>query len=192
LRKKNYRPFRRSGYLESDRLTFQKAPDLYIGVTHNIDFMLKNSIDLEKRHQRFIKEVVKSSEVWTLKNESGHVSSSSNHYNDENEEPLLVQVFWSTSKEAEVCSRHAWNQENFELDSIPIAEFIEFWCVGMHNDYVIVGTNFDHQLFGYEEEPLILAQDLLNELKSNNINITFENYTSVDDLLNTIKEHTVE
>lgn len=154
--------------------------------------MLKNSIDLEKRHQRFITEVVKSNEVWTLKNEQGHVSSSSNHYSDEDEEPLLVQVFWSTSKEAGVCSRHVWQKENFELESIPLSEFIEFWCVGMHNDYVIVGTNFDHQLFGYEEEPLILAQDLLNELKSNDINLSFENYTSTDELLNAIKEHTEE
>jgi len=152
--------------------------------------MFKNSADLEKRHQRFISEVVSSNEVWTLKSEQGYVSSSSNHYDDEEEEPLLLQIFWSTSKEAGVCSRNVWKQENFELESISLSEFIEFWCVGMHNDFVIVGTNFDHQLFGSEREPLILAEELLNHLKSEGSSIEFENYESIDQFLNSIKEHT--
>ncbi len=59
----------------------------------------------------------------------------------------------------------------------------------MHHDFVIVGTNFDHQLFGTEREPLILAQELLNHLKSEQIEIGFENYRDIDHFLSSIKHH---
>ena len=148
--------------------------------------MFKNSADIELKHKRFLKEVLETNEVWTLKNENGYVSSTSHHFEDEDEEPLMLQIFWSSKKEASVVSRHVWPQEKFTLESISLKDFIEFWCAGMYEDNVIVGTNFDHQLFGYEEAPLLLAKDLLNLVKSNGIEMVLENYESIDEYLEII------
>ena len=151
--------------------------------------MFKNTADIELKHKRFLNEVIENQKVWTLKNDNGYVSSSSNHFEDENEEPLLLQIFWSSSKEAKVCSRHVWAKENFTLESIELKDFIEFWCSGMYQDSVIVGTNFDHQLFGYEEAPLILARDLLNRIKKNDLQMEFRNYKSIDEYLEIIESN---
>ena len=151
--------------------------------------MLKNSVDIELKHKRFIREVIQNQEVWSLKNDRGYVSSLSNHFEDEEERPLLLQIFWSSSKEARVCSRNIWPEEKFSLESIPLEEFIEFWCSGMYQDNVIIGTNFDHQLFGYEEAPLILAKDLLHEVKANDVQIKLENYDSIDEYLEIIESN---
>ena len=151
--------------------------------------MFKNSIDIKNKHKRFLKEVCESKEVWTLGNDSGYVSSESNHYDDEDENPLLLQVFWSTPKDARVCSRNTWKAEGFELKNIPLSDFIEFWCVGMHNDDIIVGTNFDHQLFGYEITPLDLAIELLELLNIKEENLEFEDFEGNNDLLTLVKKH---
>lgn len=146
--------------------------------------MFKTSADIEIKHKRFIKDVIKSEEIWTLKNEKGYVSSTSNHFENENKEALLIQVFWSSKVEAKYCSTKIWQNENFEIDIIPLNEFIELWCIGMHRDNVIAGTNFDLQLFGHEEEPLILAKDLLESAKQNKVKLNFQNYNSIDEFLN--------
>jgi hypothetical protein len=149
--------------------------------------MFKNSADIELKHKRFLIKVLETNEVWTLKNNNGYVSSSSNHFEDEEEEPLLLQIFWSSKKEASVASRYAWPDENFQVESIPLKSFIEFWCAGMYHDNIIVGTNFDHNLFGYEEAPLVLAKDLLNIVKKNGIKMDLENYESIDEYLEIIE-----
>ena len=149
--------------------------------------MFKNSADIELKHNRFLKEVIENQEVWTLKNDNGYVSSSSNHFEDEDGEPLLLQIFWSCSKEAGVCSRNVWAEEKFSIESITLKDFIEFWCAGMYQDNVIVGTNFDHHLFGYEETPLVLAEDLLNKVKTDGLQMKFDNYESIDEYLEIIE-----
>ncbi|NAS32608.1 DUF2750 domain-containing protein [Flavobacteriaceae bacterium R38] len=148
--------------------------------------MFKNSADIQLKHKRFLKEVIETQEVWTLRNENGFVSSSSNHFENKDEEPLLLQIFWSNKKEAGVVSRHVWYDENFKLELIPLKDFLEFWCAGMYQDNIIIGTNFDHQLFGYEENPLVLAKNLLNLIKTNGIKIDLENYASIEEYLEII------
>lgn len=151
--------------------------------------MFKNSADIELKYKRFLKEVIQNQEVYTLKNNHGYVSSSSHHFENENQEPLLLQLFWSNSKEASVCSRHVWKKEGFKLEYIALKDFIEFWCAGMYKNEVIVGINFDHQLFGYEEAPLELAKELLILAQSSNIKIKFENYRSIDEFLEIIESN---
>jgi hypothetical protein len=151
--------------------------------------MFKNSADIELKHTRFLKEVIKNKEVYTLKNENGYVSSESNHFEDIDEEPLNLQIFWSSKKEANVCSRNVWKKENFQIDIIPLNKFLENWCAGMHQDNVIVGTNFDHKLFGHEEEPLVLASQIIELVIKNQVSLELQDYNSIEEYLDLIKSH---
>lgn len=151
--------------------------------------MFKNSVDIALKYKRFLKEIIDTQEVWTLENESSYASSVSNHYEGENEKPLILQVFWSNKKEATVCARQVWKEDNFNLKLIQLKNFVEFWCVGMHQDNIIVGTNFDYQLFGYEEEPLVLARDILEAIRGSTTQLNLENYSSIEEYLKIIINH---
>lgn len=48
----------------------------------------------------------------------------------------------------------------------------------MSADQVVVGTNFDHNLFGQEVDPLSLALDLQAEIKHQQKELHFKRYAS--------------
>ena len=43
----------------------------------------------------------------------------------------------------------------------------------MEGDWLLVGTEFDQNMFGFEVDPLELIIDLLNELEANNQQLKF-------------------
>ena len=63
-----------------------------------------------------------------------------------------------------------------------MGEFIENWCLGMFFDGVIVGVNFDQHMFGKEVTSLELAEDLIQKLEQNLINIEFKNFKDLEEL----------
>ena len=69
-------------------------------------------------------------------------------------------------------------------------ENIENWCLGMANDGLLVGTQFDQNLFGYEVEPLDLILELTTELKSINKDLQFRKFKGIIDLEKQVKEIT--
>ncbi len=71
-----------------------------------------------------------------------------------------------------------------------LAEFMENWCVGMANDGLLIGTQFDQNLFGHEVEPLDLILELTAELKSNGKDLNFKKFNGIVDLEKQIKEIT--
>jgi hypothetical protein len=50
----------------------------------------------------------------------------------------------------------------------------------MSNDGLLVGTNFDRNLFGYEVDPLEILLEVLNELEETNKQIQLTHFESLE------------
>lgn len=128
----------------------------------------------------FIKTICKSKIVYGLESEEGFAVTGSVDYDDENGEPVEVICFWSEEAMAQACVKQAW--ANYQVVEIPLAEFIENWCIEMNNDGLLVGVDLDETLSGVEIEPLELILELVKEFKVSNKTIAFETYDSLADL----------
>ena len=107
----------------------------------------------ETNHAAFVERVTASGLLWGLKSGSSWAVCESNEYED-----TLVYPFWSDESEARRHCTGDW--QHFEPASVELSAFIEHWLPGMHEDEVLVGTNWDADLAGLEWEPLELAQQL--------------------------------
>jgi hypothetical protein len=119
--------------------------------------------------------------VWGLKSKEGWANSESN----DNEE-IDVIPFWSDRAYAKACARDDW--KNYSANEIPLAEFLENWCLGMAENETLVGTNWDANMFGKENDALVVALDILNHLKNIDSSITFRNYSNIDEFITEISE----
>jgi hypothetical protein len=148
--------------------------------------MLQDSIITKQKHERFIKKVCESEIVWGLKNADGFANTSSNEYEDDNEEPLELMCFWSEKALAKACAKEEWKE--YEPVEIQLSDFIENWCIGMANDNLMVGSNFDQNMFGFEIDPLDLIIELGKKLKEQRKEIKLQNYQRLDDLVHAIEK----
>ncbi len=142
--------------------------------------MFQDSITVKNRHVRFVKTVCETEIVYGLENVEGYATSSSIHYEDENEAPIGLICFWSEKALAKSCIKSGWL--NYKITEVKLSKFIEDWCVGMENDGLLVGTNFDQNMFGFEAEPLELILELINELQKNGKELNFRKYNDISDL----------
>jgi len=65
---------------------------------------------------------------------------------------------------------------------------MEYWCIGMANDGLLIGTQFDQNLFGFETEPLELLINLTAELKSLGKDLNFRKFNGIKGLEKQVKE----
>jgi len=147
--------------------------------------MFQDSITLKNRHQKFVKTVCENGIVYGLKNKNGFATSSSNQLEYDNGFPIGMICFWAEKVRAKSCAKDEWRKYN--VTEITLAEFMENWCVGMANDGLLIGTQFDQNLLGHEVEPLDLILELTSELKSNGKNLTFRKFNDVTDLEEQVK-----
>ncbi|NLD98518.1 MAG: DUF2750 domain-containing protein [Fibrobacter sp.] len=148
--------------------------------------MPQDSIPAKQKHEEFLKKVCETEVVWTLKSSDGVASCSSCDYENDDGEPLELICFWSAESLAKMCINEDWG--DYEPSQISLAEFIENWCIGMHNDGFLAGTNLDKDLSGFEIEPLELIVELSDELKIQKKEVSLENYKHIDDLVKELKE----
>ncbi|MDO4783066.1 MAG: DUF2750 domain-containing protein [Capnocytophaga felis] len=150
--------------------------------------MLIDSKTLEERYNKFIKKVVETGIVYALKNKKDVAVCPSNHffYDEEEEEACPVLLFWSEEKRAKLCQKEEWAK--YCVSQIALAEFLELWCLGMYDDGVVVGIEFDHKLFGYEQLPLDLLNDLIHQAEDTKTKLSFKNFESLSDLKNYLEE----
>lgn len=148
--------------------------------------MIQDSILIEKRYERFIKSVCNSEIVWGLKNHEGFASSASVHYEDKDGEPVGIICFWAEKALAKSCIKDDWSE--YKLTEISLSDFMENWCVGMGNDGLLVGTEFDQNLFGFEADPYELILDLSSELKNIGKNLDFRKFDNINDIENQVKD----
>tara|TARA_R110002153_G_scaffold121318_3_gene266839 strand:+ start:1439 stop:1897 length:459 start_codon:yes stop_codon:yes gene_type:complete len=135
---------------------------------------------ITNRYQKFIKTVCETDIVYALQNHEGFATSASVQYDDENDRPVGVLCFWAESGRAKSCSINHW--ENYQLTEIALTDFIENWGVGMENDGILAGIEFDQNMFGYEAKPLDLILDLVAEIKTTKKSISFQKFDGIADL----------
>ena len=112
--------------------------------------------DAQASHARFVREVRASGVVWGLKSDHGWAVCESEEYEDTD-----VYPFWSDEAGARVHATDDWS--GHVPASLDLDLFIDTWLVGMSEDGVMVGTNWDAELSGLEVEAYDLAQELLGE-----------------------------
>lgn len=133
--------------------------------------------------QDFIHKIIQNKSVFTLKNkEAVAVCQSATFFIEENDQPISVYPFWSSYALAEKCLTQEW--QHYEVFEIPLTDFMEYWCLGMYEDGVAVGIDFDENLYGEEEIPTDLLQKILAQLTEEGIHLTFQNFKSVKHLKN--------
>ncbi len=150
--------------------------------------MFQDAITLKNRHQKFIKTVSESEMVYGLKSKNGFAASSSTQHEDDNSNPIGLICFWAEKVLAKSCVKGEWKK--YKITEIPLSEFMGNWCVGMANDGLLIGTQFDQNMFGYETEPLDLLLDLTTELKSLKKDLKFRKFIGIVDLEKQVKEVT--
>lgn len=133
------------------------------------------SVAIQEKHQEFIKRAVESKQVWGLESPEGWATAESHDFED-----TVVLPFWSDQLYAQHCAVDEWS--TYKPSSIELSEFIENWCVGMHNNGELAGTNWNDQLNGTETEPLELILALLKEVKSTGTDLTFKTCPSIEEL----------
>lgn len=142
--------------------------------------MLQNSISIKNKHKKFIQEVTDNEIVWVLRSKEGLATSSSNEYEDEDGEPIEIVCFWSNQKLASVCGKKFWKE--YSAVEIELSIFLENWCVGLSNDDLIVGTNFDWNLFGQENDPIELILEITEEMQKKKKDLKFKKFKNIKDL----------
>ena len=141
--------------------------------------MLQDAGFSNYRYDIFIKRVVVKKFVWGLQSEEGWATS----YSNENED-IDVLPFWSDEAYASACAKDNWTE--YQAASIPLAEFLENWCVGIANENKLIGVNWDTNMFGKEVNALSLALEILKLLKIDNVNIPFFEFKDIDDFIETL------
>ncbi len=156
------------------RINFEPYLNLY-------SIMLPETAYSDASYTAFIQKVVAQDEVWALEGDEGlAISSSSN-----NEEQDVIP-FWSDEALATAVAADDW--ANFKPASMSLSEFLENWLVGMHNDELLVGTNWNTDLSGDEMEPLALALALVKEATATGKELEFGNYKDISDYQRQVEE----
>ena len=109
--------------------------------------------DSENRHRIFIETVLEKGVIWGLRSEDGWAIAPSTEYEEAN-----VMPFWSHRGAAKAAAQDEWS--DYEPTEIVLATFIDSWLCNMHEDGLLVGTNWNANLLGMEIEPIDLAQVL--------------------------------
>jgi hypothetical protein len=72
----------------------------------------------------------------------------------------MASADWSRAVGRRVAMREEW--ADYEPTAIPLDSFIDPWLNGMHEDGVLVGTNWDANNCGLEVPADQLAQELVD------------------------------
>jgi hypothetical protein len=122
------------------------------------DTMTKLTADAQANHDLFVKTVKETGLVWGLKVEDDWAVCESNEYEDQ-----MVFPFWSNEADARIHCEDEWAE--YAPATIALDEFAQDWLVGMDEDGLLVGTNWDAELSGMEVEPMELAEALGYEVE---------------------------
>ena len=130
----------------------------------------------EQVYSSFIEKVSASKLVWGLADKKGWANS----HAAEDENINLIPL-WSERSLAKICAKDDWR--GFTATEIPLAEFLEGWCIDLAENQISIGVNWDAKLLGWEADSLTVALDILNKLKDKQSAIAFSNYGSLDEFI---------
>jgi hypothetical protein len=139
------------------------------------------SQDTEAKYITFIEKVAASKQVWGLKSKTGWANADATDNAD-----VSVIPFWSERSLAKICARDDW--KTYTPAEIPLAAFLEDWCMGMAENETLAGIEWDAKMFGTEADALVVALDVLNRLAAINSAIIFTGYSSIQEFITDISE----
>jgi hypothetical protein len=138
--------------------------------------MSENTKITNQSYNQFIEKAAASKLVWGLYDKKGWASS----HSAESEDIGLVPL-WSERSLAKICAKNDWR--GYTPTEIPLAEFLESWCIDLAENEILIGINWDVNLLGWETSPLTITLDILNRLNTMQSAITFLNYSSLDEFI---------
>jgi len=146
---------------------------------------MNNEKTIEKNYKNFIAQICETELVYALENEDRFATSQSIQFENEEGEPTAVICFWSSKELASVCIKDDW--KGYHVTSIKLPDFIENWCVGMHYDSLVLGTEFDQDMFGQEAQPLELILALTIQLKAMNKDVKLSRFKGITDIAHQVR-----
>ncbi len=138
------------------------------------------STNTDSIYKSFIEKTVASKLVWGLQSKNGWANS----YSNDNEDVDVIP-FWEDRFYAKSAAVDDW--KGYNATSIPLSDFLENWCVGMKEEKILAGINWDPKMNGEEVDVSKLAIDILDRLKAIDSAIDFFEYDSIDALAAKIK-----
>lgn len=115
----------------------------------------------DEEYNRFIRSIIGSQTLYTLVSDEGDIAECpSNEYEEDDGEPVPVFCVWHDRAQAEACKVEEW--ADYQLEALPLDFFLHEWLVSMDQDAVLLGVDFDSELYGLEIEPVEVLADLLD------------------------------
>ena len=125
-------------------------------------------------YNRFIRTLLSTQTVFTLCDEEGMAECPSTEYEDDDGEPVQVYCIWATPEDARACQAEEW--ANYQLEAVPLSVIMADWLIGMDQEEVLVGADFDPQLYGLEIEPVEPLADLMAAAEQQGVDGGSEDY----------------
>lgn len=117
------------------------------------------TIHSKNRYKKFIESVSVSGVVWGLKEaDDSFFVCESNEYED-----TYVMAFWSERAYAKRCA--VGEISHFEPSSIPLDIFMNNFLLGLDEDGLLVGLNWNSKLIGIEVEPAEVYEKLIKKIE---------------------------
>ena len=115
----------------------------------------------DEEYNRFIRSIIGSQTLYTLVSDEGDIAECpSTEYEEDDGEPVPVFCVWHDRAQAEACKVEEW--ADYQLEALPLDFFLHEWLVSMDQDAVLLGVDFDPELYGLEIEPVEVLADLLD------------------------------
>lgn len=136
--------------------------------------------------KNFVNTICENGVVYSMESKDAFALCGSNQFSTDSGEPVTVFCFWSDEDLAKSCCIEDWY--DFKVNEVSITSFIEDWCVGIYNDSFLVGLDFNKEMFGLEVDPIDLILNITKKLKSQKIDLDFEQFKNIQDIENQIKK----
>lgn len=115
----------------------------------------------DEEYNRFIRSIIGSQTLYTLVSDEGDIAECpSTEYEEDDGEPVPVFCVWHDRAQAQACKVEEWT--DYQLEALPLDFFLHEWLVSMDQDAVLLGVDFDSELYGLEIEPVEVLADLLD------------------------------
>lgn len=130
--------------------------------------MADSAIPSHERHRQFLRDAAANAEVWVLAHVDNPDSWATSEVAFTGADGVAVDrpvvPVWSDGEAAQRCAHGPW--EDYAPQHIPLDEFIELALQALHEQGVLVGTNWNADLVGHDSEAAELAQELAAVLAS--------------------------
>ena len=133
-----------------------------------------------KKYEDFIAGICNTKLVYTLKNEQGFATTSSINYEGAAGQKVPVVCFWSDLAMAQACCPGAW--EDFEPVAYTLQGFLEQLCVWLASQGILIGVDFDDEMYGFEAEPPALIRDVMALLAESKIELPLEIFDNLEEV----------